>query len=90
MTSFLSGMTTAGWLVATLFFLRSWRKTRDPLFAAFGFAFLLLAVNQALIGAAASVTEDESWLYLPRLAAFLVIIVGIIRKNVGETAGRGE
>jgi hypothetical protein len=35
-------------LIAGLFFLRFWTRTRDFLFAAFAAAFWLLAANQAL------------------------------------------
>jgi hypothetical protein len=88
MTQFLSGMTTSGFLVAALFLLRFYRKTKDPLFAAFSLAFLLLAVNHGLIGTAGWAGEGQSWIYLPRLAAFLVIIFGIVRKNMGERHGQ--
>ena len=40
---FLSGSVTFGFLLAALFFLRFWRRTRDGLFLAFATAFLLLA-----------------------------------------------
>ena len=83
MVSLLSGMITSGFGIAALFFLRFWRRTGDPLFAAFGWAFLLLAVNQLLIGTSDSSGEEQSWLYLPRLAAFLLIIFAIVRKNMG-------
>ena len=35
MYDFLSGMVTAGYLVAALFFFRFWRRTKEPLFVNF-------------------------------------------------------
>lgn len=84
---FLSGAITAGFLIASLFFLSFWRRTRDSLFAAFAAAFLLLAGNQALIILAEIPEEHRSWVYLLRLAAFALLIVAIVRKNIGA-AGR--
>ena len=45
---FLSGAITLGFLVAALFFLRFWRRTRDNLFLAFAAAFALLGLGQAV------------------------------------------
>ena len=81
MTTIIYGMTTMGFLTAALFFMRFWRKTRDSLFAMFAVAFVLLAFNQALIGLLAATREDQSLLYLPRVAAFALIIMAIVWKN---------
>ena len=78
---FLSGAIAAGFLVAGLFFLRFWRKTRDGLFAAFAVAFWLLGLNQALLAFSSVPAEERTWLYLLRLAAFVLILVAIWRKN---------
>ena len=78
---FLSGAIVAGYLVAGLFFLRFWKKTRDRLFAAFAFAFWLLGLNQALLAFSNVPAEERSWLYLLRLAAFVLILVAIWHKN---------
>lgn len=83
LNAFLSGAITAGFVVASVFFLSFWRRTRDSLFAAFGAAFLLLAANQALITLAGIPEEHRSWVYLLRLAAFALLIIAIIRKNIG-------
>jgi uncharacterized membrane protein len=81
LTAFLSGAITMGFFVAGLFFLRFWKKTRDGLFLAFALAFWLLSLNQALLALADIPVEERSWLYLLRLAAFLLIIISIWRKN---------
>lgn len=78
---FLSGAVTLGFAVAALFFLRFWRDTREELFLAFAIAFLLLGVAQAILALGGVPDELRSWIYLVRLAAFLTIIVAILRKN---------
>jgi hypothetical protein len=88
LSAFLSGAITAGFLIASLFFLSFWRRTRDSLFAAFAAAFLLLAANQALITLAGIPEEHRSWVYLLRLAAFALLIIAIVRKNIGGSPRR--
>jgi hypothetical protein len=80
---FLAGAVSAGFLVAGLFFLRFWRKSRDGLFAAFAIAFWLLGLNQALLTFSSVPAEERTWLFLLRLAAFVLILAAIWRKNAG-------
>ena len=77
----LSGLVIAGDLVASLFFLKFWRRSSDALFAIFAAAFLLLALGQTLLALSNLPVEERSWIYLLRLAAFVLIIVGIVHKN---------
>jgi hypothetical protein len=79
---FLSGVVTMGFLVAALFFLRFWRRTQDGLFVAFAGAFALLAINQALAYLVDLGREELGWVWLLRVAAFLLIIVAIVGKNL--------
>jgi len=79
--AFLSGVITCGHLIAALFFGRFWRRTRDPLFLAFGAAFALLGAQQAMLTLSSMPVEERSPLYLIRLAAFVLIILAIVRKN---------
>jgi hypothetical protein len=90
MFEFLSGVITMGFLVAGLFFLRFWARTRDRLFAAFSAAFWLLAANQGLTAMAHMPREEESWIYLLRLAAFSLIIAAIVSKNVPRPRSPGS
>jgi hypothetical protein len=78
---FLSGAITMGFLVAGFFFLRFWKRTGESLFVAFAAAFWLLGLAQALLALADIPVEERSWLFLLRLAAFLLILVSIWRKN---------
>ena len=79
--TFLSGAITMGFLVAGLFLLRSYMRSRDLFFLAFAAAFWLLALNQALTGLLSIPREEQTPIYLLRLAAFLLIIVAILLKN---------
>lgn len=78
---FFSGFIGAGFLVCALFFLRFWRRTQDGLFLAFSFAFLLLALQQALTVFLGLPEEERGWIYVLRMIAFLAIIAAIVRKN---------
>lgn len=86
MTELLSGAIMFGCLVAGVFFLRFWRKTKDALFMMFGLSFFLLAIER-LVAELLRTNEsrDEgTFLYLFRLAAFLLILVAIVNKNRHE------
>lgn len=79
---FLSGAIAAGFAVSGLFFLRFWRRTADPLFLSFAIAFALLGLVQALLALTDYPVEERSVFYLIRLAAFVIILMAIWRKNV--------
>jgi hypothetical protein len=87
MRNLMIGMAAMGFVVAALFFWRFWRRTNDVLFMAFAAAFVLLALNQILLGLSFVPREDESLLYLPRVVAFALLIGAIIAKNI---AGRSR
>ena len=78
---FLSGMVTAGFIIAGLFFFRFWRRTGDGLFLSFGLAFWLLGLGQAILALGNIPVEERSWIYLIRLAAFSIILIAVFRKN---------
>jgi hypothetical protein len=81
LATFLAGAIVAGFAVAGLFFLKFWKRTRDELFLAFTGAFWLLGLGQALLTFSHIPLEERSWLYLLRLAAFILILTAIWRKN---------
>ena len=86
MLTFLSGMTTMGYLIAGLFFFRFWWRTRDRLFVFFGVSFCILAISQTLSALAGIPSDDQAWIYLLRFVAFALLIVGIIAKNMGDAS----
>ena len=74
---FLSGLLAMGYAIAALYFLRFWTESRDRLFAFFATGFVLLAIQRTVLTFAPPVEI----VYLIRLAAFLIIIAGILEKN---------
>ncbi len=84
MFDFVAGLITMGFAVAGVFFLRFWARTSDLLFLAFCIAFWLLALSQALVAISGIPREEQTWLYLLRLAAFVVILGAIIGKNLQQ------
>jgi len=81
---FFAGVISAGHALAAVFFLKFWWRTGDMLFAAFAAAFCLLALNQFLLAASDIPREEQSWVYLLRLAAFVLIAAAILHKNLGR------
>lgn len=79
---FFSGAITLGYMVAGLFFVGFWTRTKEMLFLVFGLAFWLLALNQAALSLSGIPREEQSWIYLIRLAAFALIIAAIVQKNL--------
>lgn len=79
---FVAGLLAAGYFIAGLFFLKFWDRTRDELFAAFAAAFGLMALNQAVPVLFDLHDEALGGVYVLRLAAFLLIIAAIVRKNL--------
>lgn len=82
--NFVAGVLTTGYFIAGLFFLKFWRRTRDSLFLTFACAFALMAVNQAVPALFGIPDEALGGVYLLRLAAFLLIIWAILRKNLAR------
>jgi hypothetical protein len=78
----------ATWL-AGLFFFRFWRVTHDRLFLFFCLAFSTLALNWLGLAWRPSLSEAHGEVFLLRLLAFLLIIIGVVDKNRrGRTSDR--
>jgi len=86
--SFLAGAISMGFVAAGLFFLRFWSRTRDRLFLAFAFAFWLLGLSQTILTLTDVPIEERSWVYLLRLAAFLLILYALWLQNRGRENSR--
>ena len=80
MNRFMQGAVVMGCAVIALFFLRFWSKSRDRLFLFFSAAFWLMGIDWLALAFRNS-EEPQTLLYVIRLIAFLVIIVGIADKN---------
>lgn len=88
MIEFLSGAVTMGYLVAALFFVRFWAKSRDRLFLAFAIAFVLLALNQFLALWLGAADERIGYTYLLRVLGFGLILAAIVDKNLASKSRR--
>lgn len=81
MNQFLWGaLATSGW-IAGLFFLKFWRVSRDRLFLFFFLAFWMLALNWLGLAMMPSISETRHQVFILRLFAFVLIIVGVVDKN---------
>lgn len=81
MIDFLSGASLLAAAAIALFFLRFWRETGDRFFGFFSLAFLVFALNRLALVLLDTDDESRTWVYVARLAAFLLIIVAIVDKN---------
>jgi hypothetical protein len=78
---FIQGCICMGFLVASLFFFRFWKSSRDSLLLLFGLAFLLLSIERVVLALGSPGSEVHPGAFTIRLAAFALIIAGIIQKN---------
>lgn len=67
--------------ISGLFFFKFWRESSDRLFAFFAVAFWTLALQWTALAIVNPGLESRHELYLVRLAAFSVLIVGVLDKN---------
>ena len=79
---FLLGAIVTGMLIAALVFLRSWRDTRDRLFLLFAIAFAIEGLSRAALASTGHPGEGMPVFYVIRLCAYLVILAGIVDKNL--------
>jgi uncharacterized membrane protein len=82
---FLLGIVATSSVIAGLIFLRFWRDTRDPFFLAFAASFTIEGLNRAAYLLVDRPNEGAPLIYLVRLFAFLLILIAILRKNLGRS-----
>jgi hypothetical protein len=87
MNSMIIGATAMAYAALGAFFARFYARSQDRLFGIFGAAFLILAINRIGLGMLDPGSETRTYLYLVRLAAFLLILWGIIDKNRSAAKG---
>jgi hypothetical protein len=80
MNHFMQGAVVMACFVIGLFFLRFWKKSRDRLFLFFSAAFVLMGMDWLALAFGNS-EEPQTLLFVVRLIAFLLILVGIVDKN---------
>jgi uncharacterized membrane protein YeiB len=81
MSGFLSGAIMMAYAVLALFFLRFWRRSREPLFRVFAYGFLLLSAERWVLELTDPHDENRAYIFLMRLSAFVLIIAGVVLKN---------
>lgn len=84
--AFLWGVNATAAFVIGLLFFAHWRETGEKLLRRFAVAFWILALNWIWLVATVPPIESRHHSYLPRLAAFVIIIWAIVEKN-RETSG---
>jgi hypothetical protein len=77
----LLGAVALSCFIASLFFLRFWKSTRDRFFLFFALSFCIEGIGRVMLGVLRYSSEQEPLFYLIRLFAFLVILYAIIDKN---------
>jgi len=80
---FILGFVATSSLVAGMFFLRFWSRTRDFLFLAFAIVFLFQALTSTASVFLRQPNGVSSWFYAGQLCTYLLILVAILRKNRG-------
>jgi Family of unknown function (DUF5985) len=81
MKPFFLGLLAMASAIAALFFLRFWRLTGDRLFIFFALAFAALMINWVGLTMLDPALEARHGVYLVRLLAFALILLGIVDKN---------
>lgn len=80
-TSVLMGAVAMASAVATLYFIKFWRHTRDSFFLLFAAAFGIDALGRLTLGMVQISDEALPAVYLSRLVTFGLIVIAIIQKN---------
>ena len=80
----LSGGIAVAFGVIGVCFVRFWRSSRIKLFLLFAIAFFLLTIERVVLLLANPTNEFAPYIYMIRLAAFVVIIAAIVDQNRGR------
>lgn len=84
--AFLLGVIATECFAAALFFVKFWRDTRDVLFMAFAFFFVLEGGNRTALLFVAHPNEGSPGIYIVRLIGLIVILAAILNKNYGKSS----
>jgi hypothetical protein len=87
--AFISGATFVTCFAIALFFLRFWQHSGDRLFAMFALAFAVFGVNRLILVLLGDDDENTTYVYLVRLAAFVLILIAIADKNRRDRTASG-
>lgn len=78
---FIVGMLVMSSFAIGVHFLKFWRLSKDRFFIWFAIAFWVFGLGWTIRVFWPAVPEHSHWAYVPRLVAFLMIIVAILDKN---------
>lgn len=84
MIQVLSGAFIGMALAISLFFFQFWRKSHERLFALLALIFALLSIERSVLAFVPAGHESRHLIFLVRLLAFGLLIVGIVDKNRGQ------
>ena len=90
MKEFLWGLLAMASAVSSLLFLRYGKVTRDRIFLYFSAAFLAMTFNWLGLAVIEPDNEHRHVAYMLRLLAFVLILVGIIDKNIRAARGADQ
>jgi hypothetical protein len=79
--TFLSGAGMMGAFTCAAFFFRFWKKTGERIFLIFGLTFTTLAIERFVLAGYNAPQEHQAFIYLIRLFAFGMLLLGIWDKN---------
>lgn len=79
--TFMYGGLTALSLIAAVLFARFWRSTSERLFLYFAVSFAILALDWLGLAFVSPLAWPRHYLFVVRLVAFVLLIVGIVDKN---------
>lgn len=80
----LSGGIAVAFGMTGVCFVRFWRSIPIKLLLLFGIAFFLLTIERVVLLLANPTNEFAPYIYMTRLAAFVVIIAAIVDQNRGR------
>ncbi|HTE41745.1 MAG TPA: DUF5985 family protein [Steroidobacteraceae bacterium] len=78
---FLLGVIVTASLVASGFFLKFWRQTRDLLLLCFSASFFIEGINRCMFLFLDRPHEGDTLLYAVRVFSYSLIVVGIVHKT---------
>jgi hypothetical protein len=81
---FLLGVIATACVTAALFFLKFWRRTRDPFFLAFSASFFIEGINRSAVLLLNRPNEGSPVIYVVRFLSLLLILAAILNKNYGH------
>lgn len=84
LSNFLGGAIVFGFCLTGLYFLKFWRRTRDPFFGIFALAFFIMGVGRVVEAIVRNAHASTPAVYVFRLVAFGIIIYAIVQKNMAS------